>query len=238
MGHFRRFPYRHFDTGNIVYERIMEFFPVRTETDAKDIPDEGTGWGWFKVPGVWPGMGWGAEQPGDNNLIVLSPMAAAGFDPAGLNTAWYRRTVAIPAEWSGKRISLEITMLQTCARIFIDGKKSGELYYPGGKIDLTERIRPGKTQEIVLLVSAKNDELTGSVFMAPGRLVKSDAGVSNRGITGDMFLTAEPSEAAVSDVHVITSWRKNGSPAMSALHPPFPAIIIWKLKSKKEKRHS
>lgn len=187
---------------------LWNFFPVRTETDAKDIPDEGTGWGWFKVPGVWPGMGWGAEQPGDNNLIVLSPMAAAGFDPAGLNTAWYRRTVAIPAEWSGKRISLEITMLQTCARIFIDGKKSGELYYPGGKIDLTERIRPGKTQEIILLVSAKNDGLTGSVFMAPGRLVKSDAGVSNRGITGDMFLTAEPSEAAVSDVHVITSWRK------------------------------
>ena len=187
---------------------LWNFFPVRSETAAHDIPDEGTGWGWFKVPGIWPGMGWGSEQPADNNLIVLSPMAAAGFDPAKLNTAWYRRTVAVPAEWRGKKISLEITMLQTCAQIFIDGKKSGELYFPGGKIDLTGQIQPGKKQEIVLLVSAKNDGLTGSVFMAPGRLVKSDTSVSNRGITGDMFLTAEPADAAVSDVHVITSWRK------------------------------
>ena len=186
---------------------LWNFFPVSKAADAAAVPQTGAGWGWFKVPGIWPGMGWGDNQPGDNSAIVLSPFASAGFNPAKLNTAWYRRTVAVPADWKGRAVSLDISMLQTCAQVYVDGKRAGELYYPGGKVDLTAAIKPGTTQELALLVSAKNDEAVGSVFMAPGRLVKTSGKIMNRGITGDMFLTAEPRRAAISDVHVITSWR-------------------------------
>ena len=145
---------------------LWNFFPVSKAADAAAVPQTGTGWGWFKVPGIWPGMGWGDNQPGDNSAIVLSPFASAGFNPAKLNTAWYRRTVAVPADWKGRAVSLDISMLQTCAQVYVDGKRAGELYYPGGKVDLTAAIKPGTTQELALLVSAKNDEAVGSVFMA------------------------------------------------------------------------
>lgn len=187
---------------------LWNFFPVRTGNDAGKIPPDGSGWGYFKVPGIWPGMGWGSNQPGDSSIITLSEFAGTGFDPAKMNSAWYRRTVEVPAGWAGRDILLEITMLQTCAQVFVDGKAAGEMYYPGGRINLAGRLLPGRKQELALLVSAKKDGLTGSVFMAPGRLVKEAAVVRNRGITGDVFLTAEPKRAAISDVHVLTSYRK------------------------------
>ncbi len=187
---------------------LWNFFPILTAADATGIPAERSGWGYFKVPGIWPGMGNGWTQAGDSNTVYRSEFASPDFKPAEMNSAWYRRTIAVPAGWKDRRIELEITMLQTGAQIFIDGKPAGELFYPGGRFDLTGKVTPGKNHELALLVSAKKDGLADSAFMAPGRLVSVDAEVNNRGITGDVFLTAEPKQAAITDTHILTSVRK------------------------------
>ena len=169
------------------------------------IPAKGSGWGWFKVPGIWPGRtGWLAAE--SSQKIHLSPLAPP-FDPARLNTAWYRRSLHIPGTWKERRIELEITMLQTCAQVFVDGRPAGEFYYPGGRLDLTGVLTPGRTHELALRVSAVPDESAKQVFMAPGRLIDATRELNCRGITGDVFLHSFPKAGHLTDAHLIPLLR-------------------------------
>ncbi|MBS1369425.1 MAG: hypothetical protein HPZ91_05650 [Lentisphaeria bacterium] len=176
---------------------LWQFFPVAGGSGERTIPADGSGWCWFKVPGAW-----NADQQ-----IHVSPFREKAPDPAKLNSAWYRRTVAVPADWKQKRIFLEITMLQTCAQVFVDGKNAGEFYYPGGRLELTDKLTPGKKQELALLVSATPDQSASSVFMAPGRLISVKSELANRGIVGDVALEAVSAGGSITDAHIITSFR-------------------------------
>ncbi len=174
-------------------------------SDAAAPPARGSGWGWFKVPGIWPGRyGWLAAE--SSQKIHLSPLASP-CDPARLNTAWYRRKIAVPAAWKNRKIELEITMLQTCAQVFVDGKPAGEFYYPGGRIDLTSVLTPGRSHELALRVSAIPDEGAKQVFMAPGRLIDTTGELNCRGITGDVFLHSVPVAGHITDAHLIPLLR-------------------------------
>ncbi len=188
---------------------LWQFYPVLTAETARRMPAEHSGWGFFKVPGIWPGMGKKKNQPGDSTMVYgLDAKRFPGGNPAALVSAWYRRTITIPDGWRNRRILLEITMLQTAGRIFVDGKPAGDLYFPGGKIDLTRFVTPGGKHELAILVSAVAAGSGDSVFMAPDRQHKEAKSISNRGITGDVYLHAEPLHAAITDVHVLTSFRR------------------------------
>lgn len=175
---------------------LWEFRPLLPGESVNDVPLKGSGWGYFKVPGAWP-------SPGNGMRFYISPMFQAEFSMKDLNSAWYRRSFRIPERWSGKRIILSADLIQSCAQVTIDGKKAGELYYPGGELELTGKLIPGRMHTLAILVSAKPEER--STFMAPGRLTSVKGKLQNRGITGDLWLDALPEKAAISDVHVITS---------------------------------
>jgi len=188
---------------------LWKFFPVTTPETGRMIPPRNSGWGFFKVPGIWPGMGNRKTQPGNSSAFYgLNSERFAGLNPSALTSAWYRRTMKIPRSWNGKKIELEITMLQTGGRIFIDGKKAGDMFFPGGRLDITESVVPGKEHELVILVSAIASRTGDSVFMAPDRAHKAARIISNRGITGDVYLRAEPQGEAITDSHIITSYRR------------------------------
>lgn len=178
---------------------LWGFRPVLPEENAATPPAAGSGWGYFKVPGAWPVR--------DNGMrFYLSPLLSAEIVPDRLNSAWYRREITVPAEWNGRRILLNADLIQSCAKIFVDGVEAGEFYYPGGEADLTGKLVPGRKQQLSLLVSATPEE--NATFMAPGRLVTSNTALANRGITGDLYLESRPQKAAVSDVHVVTSVKE------------------------------
>lgn len=188
---------------------LWNFYPITTPEAGKKIPPHNSGWGFFKVPGIWPGMGNRKTQPGDSSTFYgLNSELFVNLNPAALTSAWYRRTVKVPHSWKGKRIELEITMLQTGGRIFIDGKEAGDMLFPGGKLDITKHVVPGKEHELVILVSATASQTGDSVFMAPDRAHKAAKTISNRGITGDIYLCAEPQREAITDSHIITSYRR------------------------------
>lgn len=188
---------------------LWKFHPVLTAAAAKTIPAENSGWGFFKVPGIWPGMGSKKNQPGDSSIFYgLDPERFPGRNPAALISGWYRRSFLPPSGWKNRKILLEITMLQTAGRVFVDGKPAGDLFFPGGKIDLTPFITPGRKHDLAILVSAAASGSGDSVFMAPDRQHKEAKTISNRGITGDVYLHAEPRGAAITDVHILTSFRK------------------------------
>ena len=54
----------------------------------------------------------------------------------------------MPQAWAGRRVALDFTMLQTHAKAFVDGVACGELWYPGGELELTGSLRPGTEHEI------------------------------------------------------------------------------------------
>ncbi len=185
---------------------IWQFLPT-DDPAATRVPGDDAPWLYAKVPGVWPGPG-GSSDPGSAQLFRRAGGALAEIDGKQLNHAWYRRTVAIPPEWEGRKIELEFELLQTYAKIFVDGKAAGELPYPGGKLDLTGLLTPGRSAELALLVSARPDPKAAGNYMAPGRIIPDKGTLASRGIPGDVYLSALPAGGALlGDLHLITSVR-------------------------------
>ncbi len=180
---------------------LWRFLPV-SEGAGLDVPSSRKGWGWFKVPGVWP-----RSLAGEAQEMIVSDRVEERLDPARFDQAWYKRDIVAPAEWRGRRVSLDLGMVQTHARVFLDGRPAGDIWFPGGLLDVTDSVKPGARQELAILVTARPLERESQVFMAPDRVISSQASVRLRGITGDVYLSSQPSGATLGDVRVATTTR-------------------------------
>ena len=95
----------------------------------------------IQVPGAWQAQG------------VGEPKRALRHDYAG--TAWYRRTVAVPAAWRGKLITLRIGGAHRHTTLFVNGRKIGEHrgFSAPFRFDVTDAIRPGSDNVFALRIS-------------------------------------------------------------------------------------
>jgi len=182
---------------------LWGFRPVLKDEVAAGVPVAGDCWGWFKIPGMWPAGA--AGGPSDAQQVWLAPWLEEHGGEGRFDQAWYKRRIVVPKGWEGRRIALDFTMLQTHAQAFVDGAACGELWYPGGELDLTGKLKPGVEQELALLVTARPLTVERNAFMAPDRIITDKAYVHLKGITGDLFLCAMPASARLQDVQVITS---------------------------------
>ncbi len=171
-------------------------------------------WGYFKVPGCWPGGG-GDMQRDSQTLHAHPRWKDAGL--AGLSAAWYEREIIVPDTWAGRRIALDIEYLNSYAAVFVDGKRVGEIRFPGGELDLAGACRPGRKHVLSVLVMAL--PLKGVMLSysdtASARLVKGT--VPRRGLCGDLYLVGTPPAARIADVRVDTSVRRGQISFDSAL---------------------
>ncbi len=205
---------------------LWQFYPLKNGVDpALQLPAKGSGWCWFKVPGAWPS--WGNQTAESAQAIIVSPFATEKIDTLKLNEAWYRRIFTVPAEWKGRRILLNFTMLQTNAQVLVDGKRAGEVYFPGGELDLTGKLLPGKQQELAILVTA-NPGKSNVHFMAPDVIINTPAKLGFRGITGDLYLSAIPSAGNIRDVRITTSVRRQTISCNTALEHLPPGEYLLK----------
>ena len=120
-----------------------------TDPKLAQVPDDR--WGYFKVPGCWPGITDYMQK--DSQTVHRHP----GWQDENLATvaaAWYQRKITIPASWTGRRIALTIETLNSYAAVYVDGNRLGEIRYPAGELSLTAACRPGKTHVLSLLVVA------------------------------------------------------------------------------------
>src|ERR1035441_3483047 len=108
-------------------------------------------WGYYKVPACWPG----------NQDYMQSDYQTLYPDPSWKSTnlsdvqsAWYQRTITIPQNWTGRRISLDVEYLNSYAEVYVDGRKVGHIRFPAGQVNLSAVVRPGATHVLSLLVSA------------------------------------------------------------------------------------
>ena len=98
-------------------------------------------WGYFKVPGCWPGI---TDYMQKDCQTVFAHPAWKDEKLGGVTAAWYQREITVPQAWAGRRIALTAEYLNSYAAVYVDGKKAGEMRFPGGEVDLTAACKPGQ----------------------------------------------------------------------------------------------
>lgn len=174
-----------------------------TEGKSDEVP--AASWGWFKVPGCWPGI---TDYMQKDCQTVFAHPKWAGQDYGKLSAAWYQRKLTIPENWAGRRVSFRADYLNSFAALFLDGKRVGEVHFPGGELDITAACRPGATHTLSVLVLAL--PLKGVMVAyrdsATAREVKGS--VERRGFCGDVYLVSTPQGPHIGDARTVTSVRK------------------------------
>jgi len=172
------------------------------DDQADEVP-EGR-WGYFKVPGPWPGI---TNYMQKECQTVYAHRSWKEENLAGITAAWYQREITIPTAWTGRRIAVYAEYLNSYAAVYLDGKPAGEMRFPAGEVDLTAVCRPGEKHVLSMLVVAMP---LGGVMLSyndtnSARKVKGS--VARRGLCGDVYLVATPTGARLGDVKVDTSVR-------------------------------
>ena len=100
---------------------------------------------------------WSIEGVPDAKNLTGS---GGGFYPAGVG--WYRKTFTVPADWKGRRVSVEFDGIAANATVYLNGKKLGihPYAYTSFRFDLTAWLNVGKKN--VLAVRVDNSEQPSS----------------------------------------------------------------------------
>ena len=80
-------------------------------------------WGFFKVPGFWPGVNNYIQE--DSQTLYAHP-SWKNADIRNLGAAWYQREFTVPTDWAGRRVALTAEYVNSLALVFVDGKKIGQ----------------------------------------------------------------------------------------------------------------
>lgn len=173
-------------------------------TDGRDHVPE-SDWGYFKVPGCWPGITDYMQQ--DCQTLYVHPT----WQQAKLSemvAAWHQRQITIPAEWAGRRITIGTEYLNSCAVVFVDGKRAGEMRFPAGEVDVTTLCQPGAKHILSMYVVALPLKAVMMSFSDTATPKQAPGSVARRGLCGDVYLVSTPAAARIRDFRVDTSVRK------------------------------
>jgi len=186
--------------GRICINGLWRWQPADEVTNA--VPAEG--WGYFKVPGSWPGI---TDYMQKDCQRVYAHPRWKDRTLRSVTTAWYQRQVTVPAEWLGRRITVHAEYVNSYATVYLDGRDVGAIVFPGGELDITAVCRPGATHVLSMLVVAM--PLKGVMLShsdtASAREVKGS--VARRGLCGDVYLVSTPVGARIAEAKVDTSVR-------------------------------
>jgi len=171
--------------------------------DSGTVPT--ASWGWFKVPGGWPGL---RDYMMKESQTLHPHPAWKDADIGGLSAAWYQREIAIPAEWEGRRIALAIETLNSYAAVYVDGVKAGEITFPGGELELPSVCAPGTAHVLSLLVIGMPLKAVMLSYSDSARAKEVKGEVERRGLCGDVWLVSTPAGPRVTDFRIETSVRR------------------------------
>jgi hypothetical protein len=169
----------------------------------EEVPAER--WGFFKVPGFWPGNN--DYQQEDCQTLYAHP-SWKGEDLRGLHAAWYQREFTVPEDWNGRRIALLAEVVNSLATVYVDGRKAGLLRFPAGEVDLTAVCRPGAKHVLSLRVLAVPLKAVMLSYGDTNAAKEVKGSVGRRGLCGDVWLVGTPPGARLADVRVDTSVQK------------------------------
>jgi beta-galactosidase len=194
-----------FREGTATRERICvnglwRWQPANIEPDDLPAGD----WGYFKVPGCWPGITDYMQK--DCQAVVAHP-SWQGQRLGNIAAAWYEREIAVPAAWDGRRVTLSLEYLNSLAEVYIDGERVGGLQFPGGELEITSVCSPGKTHRLSMHVAAVPLQGVLLSYNDSNAAREVQGRVARRGLCGDVFLVSQPIVERITEVAVNTSIR-------------------------------
>ncbi len=160
-------------------------------------------WGFFKVPGSWPGVTNYMQK--DCQTVHVHP---AWRNSPLRDAAWYQREITISQGWTGRRIALAAEYVNSYAVVYMDGRRAGEILFPGGEADLTQACRPGARHVLSVFVLAMPMKGVILSFSDTNAAREVKGSVARRGFCGDVWLVGTPAGPRVADVKVDTSVRR------------------------------
>lgn len=173
------------------------------DVTASAVPE--SSWGWFKVPGPWPGI---TDYMQKDSQTLYPHLDWKDARLNSITAAWQQREIFIPENWRNRRIVVQTEYLNSFAAVYVDGKKAGEMRFPAGEVDITALCPPGQKHMLTMLVVAMplKAVLQSYTDSAAARTVKGS--VPRRGTCGDVFLVATTRGRRITDVRVETSHVK------------------------------
>lgn len=101
-------------------------------------------WRTIKVPADWQAQGY--DQPRYNNITYPFPANRPLIPHATNPVGSYRRTVDLPADWSGQDVILHVGAAGSAYRVWVNGREAG--YSEDSKLpsefDVTRLVQPGR----------------------------------------------------------------------------------------------
>lgn len=197
--------------GEIVLNGLWRFMPALGP--AANRPDGR--WGWIRVPGSWDTRpDWamfnldGIIAAGDggpwSGLKVeasdVNNPARSGRSVRGVDRAWYEREIRVPAAWEGRALVARFERVSTDARVLVDGREAGQLRWPGGELDLSALLVPGRRHTLTLYVAAVPDPGEVEHWMDSEYVIRRPSELDTRGLIGDVVLLSRPRGARISAV--------------------------------------
>jgi hypothetical protein len=171
---------------------------------STETPPAGS-WGYFKVPGCWPGI---TDYMQKDCQTLYAHHSWKDIKLSDVTTAWYQREFSLPAEWNGRRVALSMEYLNSFAAVWVDGQEVGEIRFPGGEADLTSLCRPGGKHLLSIEVVAMPLKGVMLSYSDTFGAKKIQGKVPRRGLCGDVYLVSTPASARITDVKVSASVRK------------------------------
>jgi beta-galactosidase len=131
-----------------------------------------------------------------NNIHVPGEWVMQGFQVQPGTMAAYARSVTIPKDWENHQIKLKCDGVYSMTQVFLNGKSVGQ--HQGGftpfELDLTKASRPGKENELIILVQ---NESTADTLASASQYAAHQLG----GITRKLELFAVPN-TFISKMHI------------------------------------
>ena len=136
---------------------MWQFAPM-LENSAKIVPENSDTWANFIVPGHWRGGNITNFIHTNDGKRVTNFMET----PIGeIRTAWYKRTMDIPANWQGRKVELYIGRVDMEADIYINGQRAGgtENFTTtrSVKLDISKFLKYGEINQFAIKIHTPGD---------------------------------------------------------------------------------
>lgn len=162
---------------------------------------------------IWVPGAWHANNPWWTMVAGIHTKGKGAAWKKNLNEVrkvWYRKNISIPTRWNKSKILIGFDRISTDAIVFIDETAIDTINWPGGVVNITNYVAPGKSYNLNLFVMATAEK--GNTFKLMGTadamVTKVKSKLTTCGITGEVYLKTQPQGINISDVFVQTSVRK------------------------------
>ncbi|WP_373289880.1 glycoside hydrolase family 2 protein [Saccharopolyspora thermophila] len=116
---------------------------------------------WLNLNGVWEYAGGDTppQRTDERILVPYPPESALSGVQRHDDHMRYRRTFTVPPDWAGQRVLLHFGAVDQKAEVSVNGRTVAvhEGGYTSFSADITDALRPGPRQEVVVAVEDRND---------------------------------------------------------------------------------